>query len=300
MFIGDADDLKKASDNTLRFKAYYVKGRDFTLQRNMPDHYHGHYEIYYFLGDSMTFFLDDSPMRLKKNDLVLVDRHVYHRTFYYPKTVHDRVNISFDTDDIIIPDEGIVKSIEELFAKPRLSTDNPAINQKIHDDIRRLCECVSGHGGIKELKARVILSELLLDLLGISHLFKSHGTGLGLNTTEKKVQDITAFINSNYSKPLTLNSISKKFFVSKYYLCHVFKRITGMTVNAFLNRKRLLEAEILLRHTDYRISDISHRTGFNSHSHFIRQFKKHYGCTPGEYRKTDTCKHEGINVQKSY
>ncbi len=295
--------MKKASDSkkTPRFKAYYVKGReDFTLRKNMLDHYHGHYEIYYFLGDRMTFFLDDSPIRLKKNDLVLVDRHVYHRTFYYPGTVQDRVNISFDRDDIILPDTAVIENIGELFAKPRLSTGDPVINQKIHDDIRRLCESVSEKGGLKELRARIILSELLLDLLDISHLFKSHGTGSGLNETEKKVQDITAFINLNYSKPLTLNSISKRFYVSKYYLCHVFKRITGMTVNAFLCRKRLLEAEIMLKHTDYRISEICNRTGFNSHSHFIRQFRKHYGCTPGEYRKTGTSKRKGISVHKYY
>ena len=46
-------------------------------------------------------------------------------------------------------------------------------------------------------------------------------------------------------------------------------------------------AENLLLFSDLSITDIAEATGYNSADYFIRCFRKRYGLTPGDYRKTE-------------
>ena len=47
---------------------------------------------------------------------------------------------------------------------------------------------------------------------------------------------------------------------------------------------RLEKAKELLRHSELRINEIANMCGYNSSSHFMRQFKEHTGETAKEYR----------------
>ena len=51
-----------------------------------------------------------------------------------------------------------------------------------------------------------------------------------------------------------------------------------------LIRHRLQAALRLMKDTTLTLQEIGCSCGFHSVSYFIRQFRKAYGCTPGEYR----------------
>ncbi|MDR2304737.1 MAG: helix-turn-helix transcriptional regulator, partial [Treponema sp.] len=74
-------------------------------------------------------------------------------------------------------------------------------------------------------------------------------------------------------------------FISKYYLCHEFKKYIGLSPNEYLITVRLNKAKGLLQSSDLRISEISEITGFASLNHFFYTFKKHEKMSPSEYRK---------------
>jgi AraC-like DNA-binding protein len=66
----------------------------------------------------------------------------------------------------------------------------------------------------------------------------------------------------------------------------IFKRVYGETIYAFHLRKRLEKAYYLLIQDKIPINEIAEDCGFKSFSHFSRSFKKEYGVTPSQIRKS--------------
>ena len=259
----------------------------FTEDNNMKaPHYHDNYEIYCYLGDSMTYFLEDRPWRLSYGDIILVDRYVYHRTFYYKENSRERVNVSFRFQLLqTIGDSQLSERLAALFKKPVLQGTDTKTKLKIIDNLMRLCEAYANINTAGVLKTTFILYELLLNLLELAECFETASAMTELNVAEKRISEVVRYINVCYNEKMALNSLAERFFLSRYYLCHSFKKVTGMGVTEFINRKRLSEAEMLLKYSNMDITQICEKTGFECHGHFIGMFKRSYGCTPRDYRK---------------
>lgn len=65
----------------------------------------------------------------------------------------------------------------------------------------------------------------------------------------------------------------------------LFRQQTGMTINHYLRQIRLCQAKCLLRRSEYRISDIAARCGFEDSNYFSVVFTREAGMTPREYRQ---------------
>ncbi|HZW70237.1 MAG TPA: helix-turn-helix transcriptional regulator, partial [Hanamia sp.] len=63
------------------------------------------------------------------------------------------------------------------------------------------------------------------------------------------------------------------------------KTLTGMTPGEFIKHLRLKATARLLTTTNFNVSEIFLRTGFNNQSYFFREFKKMYNCSPNEFRE---------------
>jgi AraC family cel operon transcriptional repressor len=72
------------------------------------------------------------------------------------------------------------------------------------------------------------------------------------------------------------------------HLCKSFQRYYGETPTDFINRLRLRKAVRSLNEPDTKIAAVAAELGFDSLSHFHRLFKRHYGLTPAEYRRSHT------------
>jgi AraC-like DNA-binding protein len=73
-----------------------------------------------------------------------------------------------------------------------------------------------------------------------------------------------------------------------YYLSRLFKKVSGYTFKEYLILQRIANAKSLLVYTDYNVTQICMKSGFNNVNHFIRTFKKQEGITPYQYRKKFT------------
>lgn len=107
------------------------------------------------------------------------------------------------------------------------------------------------------------------------------------NSTHRIVDESIGYINNNFHNEITLESMSKMFFVTPPYFSKIFKESTGLTFVEYLNNVRIKEAQKLLATTKLSINEICERTGFNSNTHFCRIFKKLAGTSPSAYRKLD-------------
>lgn len=110
------------------------------------------------------------------------------------------------------------------------------------------------------------------------------GKAAGDGDDGKLLKDIKEFLDAHYRENISLDELSKYFFVGKYHMCHVFKEKYGCSVIDYVIGRRIGEAQTLLVETDHRISDIAAEMGFSSAGYFSTQFLKRTGKTPYEYR----------------
>ena len=83
---------------------------------------------------------------------------------------------------------------------------------------------------------------------------------------------------------LTIIDLAKEMGTNRTYISDYINNELGTTFFDYVNQRRIMEAETLLRTTKESLESISSMSGFNSPSTFRRAFMKKYNCTPGKYR----------------
>lgn len=104
------------------------------------------------------------------------------------------------------------------------------------------------------------------------------------------VESVIEFLQKNPSGNISLNALADEIGANVYYMCHVFKRKTGLSIIEYRDAKRLLQAKKLLTSTNKTITEICHDCGFGDASYFTLKFKKSEGITPSKYRKLNSTK----------
>lgn len=103
----------------------------------------------------------------------------------------------------------------------------------------------------------------------------------------ERMKIMLAFLNENLSEELTLGKIAQSAAISENECLRCFRRNIGMTPIHFLKEYRLQRAAGLLRSGESSISEIATSCGFLDMSYFSRAFRRFYGVTPTEYRKSN-------------
>lgn len=252
---------------------------------NMPhSHYHDQYEIYCFLGERMTYFIDNRSYQLEKGDMILVDKYVYHKTFYNNNIGNERINILFGDDFLArFFDDTAREEIFGLFQVKRYRIRDGHWKERITDTILRMSDLYLLQNNV--LHAGLLLADLLWTLLELNENKRLEEEYPELTPAQQRTARIIEYINAHYAEPITLQTLADQFFISKFYLSRTFSSQTGLSVTDFINRKRLGEASILLKKTQTKIAKIALTCGFSNLSHFSQMFKKIYRVAPREYRK---------------
>ena len=98
-------------------------------------------------------------------------------------------------------------------------------------------------------------------------------------------REVISYIEKNLGEKLTLDLIAKEVCLSKWECSRRFKRIAGESVWSYLISARLAKAVELLLYSRKSVERIGFEVGFPNVNLFIRQFKKEFRTTPGQFRK---------------
>lgn len=98
------------------------------------------------------------------------------------------------------------------------------------------------------------------------------------------LKSMIAYIQKNYQKKISLESIAKAGSVSKTSCCKIFKKYVSQSPNAYLIEYRLRSGLELLRTTDMTVTEVCFEVGFSGPSYFSESFHKAFGCSPMEFR----------------
>ena len=94
---------------------------------------------------------------------------------------------------------------------------------------------------------------------------------------------IMAFVEKNYSAPMTIEEIAAQFFVSCSTVSHQFKQKLGVSLYSYVTQRRLIAAKTLIE-KGVALEQVAAQTGFSDYSGFYRAFKRQYGISPRQYR----------------
>ena len=100
-----------------------------------------------------------------------------------------------------------------------------------------------------------------------------------------RLHEARSILLQDIADPPSLPSLACRVGVNTSKLKAGFKQVFGATVFGVLRQERLVRARRLLLEGRLNITEISQHLGFSDASHFIREFSKHYGVTPGRFVK---------------
>ncbi len=98
-------------------------------------------------------------------------------------------------------------------------------------------------------------------------------------------REVDHCIREKKDERVTLVTLADKLGYSPAYVSRKFRQVSGMTLRAYLQGRRLAFALKELRDSERGILEIALDYGFSSHEAFTRAFKSSYGVTPSEYRE---------------
>ncbi len=259
--------------------SFYIEKE--TCKMLMPDmHYHNTYELYYILEGGREYFIEDKFFTTYKGDFIYIPAGMLHRTdgqlttrilTYVNKEFTDRFFTKAMTAKIL-PDEPFVFRAEEtlvgefqgmfveLFSKYRAYIEDP---KKIDE---------------------TVLAGLLFKIMFFVTMSKN--TYIEQPFPDKRISLIVQYINKNFAQISSIEEIANHFFLSKYYLCHMFKASLGVPLVTYLHTIRIKAACEMIESGKYKITEIATKCGFNTTPYFCKVFKDEKGITPSEYRQS--------------
>jgi len=93
------------------------------------------------------------------------------------------------------------------------------------------------------------------------------------------------YIYDNLHSPIKINDLAKVANLNPSYLSTLFKKEMKDSVTSYVQKQRIEAAKNMLKFSTYTSTDIGNYLAFNSHSYFIKVFRKYVGMTPNEYAK---------------
>lgn len=96
-------------------------------------------------------------------------------------------------------------------------------------------------------------------------------------------------INKEFSDPdISLVSVSRQIAVSPNYLSALVRKETGSTFIELLTRRRMEEAQQLLKYPAFKVKDVATKCGYTDQHYFSYSFKKETGMSPIQFKKQNS------------
>lgn len=103
--------------------------------------------------------------------------------------------------------------------------------------------------------------------------------------TDHRLRKAITLMERDLQSPGTVADIALQLGISERQLERLFHERLGTTPKAFWIEIRLRYGRWYLFNTEKAVTEVAYLTGFSDCAHFIAQFRKHYGVTPGKLRR---------------
>ncbi len=224
-------------------------------------HWHKDIEILLVISGTLTVVCDGIENTFKENDIAVFNKYQLHEM----QTSDDQCIYHC----LIIGSDIYGHSFSEL---PNKSTSPAALDiykrilNELNDQPSNFKEAIEGY------------CKVLLSIIS-----REKNIDIQEKIPDKKIELVkktTDFIYENFANELTLDNMSEYMNISKSYLCHIFKEVTGNTINRFLNIVRCTHAKAKLKSGECNVAESAYQSGYRNLSYFSKTYKKIFYHSP--------------------
>lgn len=254
-------------------------------------HTHKEYELVLLHGGNCRFLVGNQFFYLQPGQLLMLDGMTIHKAYVSgdPQD-YERSVLRFDSDWIrpLLQDinlERLLNLFEEnssglirIFKKR-----DEAIIENMIGEIATLVDLEENR--LNEARLKLAVVQLLIQISISTDYIIRKDQGFRDEKTEI-AEKVSNFLFKNYHRSISIDDVSQAVNISKSYMSHVFKEVTGHTIMTYLMQYRLSKARSqITQEPNQLIKVISQENGFESEAHFSRFFKKNIGLSPSQYKK---------------
>ena len=109
----------------------------------------------------------------------------------------------------------------------------------------------------------------------------SDGAAYGQTVTNPLIAEALAYIDENLTTLSGVDEICEHLYITKSHLHHLFTKHLGVTPKRYVNSKRLLYAQHLIRQGK-RATEAAIAVGYSDYATFFRGYKNYFGYPPSE------------------
>lgn len=236
------------------------------------------HEITYITSGEGFFYTNDKAMQVKSGDIHVVSKDDLHKIIASPHGILRYICLGFDFLDVS-------KKFEEMC---RFYGTSPEFVMPSDGDLRYLFDMVINEFYKKrEMQECSVENIIKLILIKVFRLFEKkmnvmHNENIRehRNTT---VYKIVRYVDTNIYSVKTVREIAAALNFSENYISHIFKVNMGITLTAYIKKKKIEVAKSLVENQNMTLNEISEILKFDSVYSFNRAFKQECGKTPTQY-----------------
>ena len=280
----DRSEVGKRGYLNEEFRLFHLK--DSRAQK-LDYHYHEFDKLIFFLGGNVTYMVEGVTYFLQPWDVLLVQHNLIHKPIIAPSEPYERVVVWLGRNYLTersTPQEPLDQCFD--LARERgfhlLRADGERRLQYMQT-IRQLEEALRSQEFGASRMADTLCQQLLI---GVNREILRSRTAQEERDSyrvDPKMEEVLKYVTSHLEEELSVDLLAKRFFISRYYLMHRFKDVTGYTVHQYISQKRLLRAGELIRQ-GVPVMKAAEQAGFSDYSTFLRAFQKTFHMSPKEFR----------------
>ncbi|MFQ7076938.1 MAG: AraC family ligand binding domain-containing protein [Christensenellaceae bacterium] len=238
------------------------------VQSTFRQHMHNEYEMLYFIAGDADYVVGSSVYHLRPNDLLFIRPATYHYLKLLSAAPYERFIVNFPEDIVPKNLSGLLGGYRELYNIPK-TPDSPI--DHIFYGLLQAAENFS------QKDARLaLIQEINLVLL---HLKYASYQGGQPQKRHDVLDNILKFIDENLTSPLNAQVIAEKFYVSSSWISHTFGDFFGIGVSQYINRKKILYAQQLIK-SGVPPTKAAEICAYNNYSTFYRQYRQFLAFDP--------------------
>lgn len=257
-------------------------------ERSYHLHWHSYGEILIVgPGEKNIYQVGKNTYELAENDLVLV----------WPMEMHAILDANREKSMVIQFSNAFINSLFDLQRIMHLYrhlhviciNSHPKLVSKLKEITDKMQTIFYSDIPNRESRCCMLLMEFMLILdEHRSELVPEIDTGdhyVYTSDVMRRMITVIDYIKNNLTADdLSQGSMAEMAGISRDYFSRIFKNVTGMNYNKWLNMIRLDKASELLSEEGRTLTEVAMLSGFQSIPSFNRVFREEKGMAPGEYR----------------
>lgn len=258
-----------------QFRLFHIKDQ---TSKEFTYHYHDFHKVVIFISGKAAYHIEGKAYQLKPWDILLVNRHAIHRPEIDHSVPYERFILWIQND---IPWQELLKCFQKANDRSyNLVRLNSALQEKMKDILFELENSAKSDEYGKEILTQSLFLQFMVYLNRI-FLEKQYIFDKKSYTFNSQIASILQYINHNLKEDLSVETLSARYYVSKYHLMRKFKQETGYTLHNYIVNKRLLMARTLISN-GMPVTKAAQESGFAEYSTFSRAYRKQFKTTPSE------------------